>query len=148
MAEKKKKKKMNPNSLANLRNFRDMTPEETRARIEKMKATISTPEYRERQAKKRTMASILSTILNSKASRNQLEKLGVDAENYKTIADILGKDVTLNDAMLMQAVNKAILDKDINAMTFVRDTMGEKAPDKVETSVSIEDYVKTHKPKM
>lgn len=141
-------RKMNPNSLKNLKSFADLTPEETRARIEKSVATRTSPEFRERQAKKRTMASILSTILNSKASKSQLEKLGVDAENYKTIADILGKDVTMNDAMLMQAVNKAILDKDINAMAFVRDTVGEKAPEKVETSVSIEDYVKKHTPKL
>lgn len=124
------------------------TKEQLEAREKKRQETINSPEYKEKRAKKRTMAEILTTILNSKVSKEQLDKLGVDEENYKTIADIMGKDITLNDAMLMQAVTKGIMDKDINAMSFVRDTVGEKAPEKVETSVTIEDYVKSHKPKL
>lgn len=138
---------IHPNSKKNLKTFDMYTPEELKAKEMKRQQTINSPEYKEKQAKKRTMAEILSTILNSKASKSQLEKLGIDAENYKTIADIMGKDITLNDAMLMQAVTKGIMDKDINAMSFVRDTVGEKAPEKVETSVTIEDYVKNHTPK-
>lgn len=138
----------NPNSIKNLTKGR-LTPEQEQRRREKHKITVNSPEYKEKLAKKRSMSEILTKILNSKVSKEQLEKLNVDPENYYTLAQIMGmEEVTLNDAMLMQAVNKGIMDKDITAMAFVRDTIGEKAPEKVETSVSIEDYVKTHKPKL
>lgn len=138
----------NPNSLKNLKNFRDYTPEEFKAKEAKRQKTINSPEYKAKMAKKKMMAQCLDEIVNSNIDIKVLKQLGINAEAIQTISALRGKTLTLNEAMMFGLTMKAVNDQDVAAATFIRDTMGQKQPEKVETSVSIEDYVKNHSLKL
>lgn len=138
----------NPNSLKNLKNFRDYTPEEYKAKEAKRQKTINSPEYKEKQRKKKMMSECLNEILNSDIDIKALKQLGINTEAIQIISALRGKTLTLNEAMMFGLTIKAVNDQDVSAATFIRDTMGQKQPEKVETSVSIEDYVKNHNLKL
>ena len=58
-----------------------------------------------------------------------------DIESIKNFAELKGKNITIEQAMLLAQIKKA-LNGDSTAMTFIRDTMGQKPVDekKVETN--------------
>lgn len=55
----------------------------------------------------------------------------VDIENIQAFTEIKGKNITVDQAMMVKLVQRA-LTGDLNAITMVRDTIGEKPSDKVE----------------
>lgn len=54
-----------------------------------------------------------------------------NAEDIKCFADLKGKNITIDQAMMVCLVQKA-LKGDLNAITMVRDTVGEKPTEKME----------------
>ena len=58
-----------------------------------------------------------------------------DIESIKNFVELKGKNITVEQAMLLAQIKKA-LNGDSTAMTFIRDTMGQKPVDekKVETN--------------
>lgn len=138
----------NPKSLANLKKFGSLTPEEEAERRRRISETRKSKEYKEKQEKKKMMSQCLNEIINSDIDIKVLKQIGINAEAIQTISALRGKTITLNQAMLLGIAMKAVNEQDVSAATFIRDTMGEKQPEKVETSVSIEDYVKNHNLKL
>ena len=53
------------------------------------------------------------------------------AEEIKSFADMNGKNLTIDQAMMVKLIQKA-LKGDLNAIAMVRDTVGEKPADKME----------------
>ena len=81
-----------------------------------------------------------------KAMRERLEVLlemslksgkGVDIEAVKNFAALKGKNITVQDAMMIAQINKA-LRGDTNAAVFVRDTAGQNPTQKIEAEVDMD----------
>ena len=53
------------------------------------------------------------------------------AEDIKSFADLNGKNITIDQAMMVRLIQKA-LKGDLNAIAMVRDTIGEKPTEKME----------------
>lgn len=123
--------------------------EERRKEVQaKRLKTISSPEYKQEKRNKKALAECLKEIMNSNVDLSVLETLGVSPETIQVLSAMKGKTMTAQEAMVVGITIKAIKDQDVPSAVFIRDTMGEKAPEKTETSVTIEDYAKLHKPKM
>jgi len=90
----------------------------------------------EARRKKKSMQSCTQKILAMKASLLNSEL--IDAIKY------IDETMTVNDAIIVQQVVKAIVHSDTTAATFVRDTSGQKPTDKldVEGKISYTDALK------
>ena len=101
-----------------------------------------TPEQRRENGRKGGIASGEAKRAK-KAMRERLEILlemnlrsgrGADVESIKNFADLKGKNITVQDAMMIAQIQKA-LKGDTNAAAFVRDTAGQNPSVKVEAEV-------------
>ena len=81
-----------------------------------------------------------------KAMRERLEILldlpmksgkGVDIETIKNYAALKGKNITVQDAMMIAQIQKA-LRGDTTAAAFVRDTAGQNPSQKIEAEVDLD----------
>ena len=104
-----------------------------------------TPEQRRENGRKGGIASG-EAKRNKKAMRERLEILlelpikdgrGADLERIKNFAELKGKNITVQDAMMIAQIQKA-LKGDTTAAAFIRDTAGEKPGDKTIISGSID----------
>lgn len=104
-----------------------------------------TPEQRRENGRKGGIASG-EAKRKKKAMRERLEILlelplkagkGVDLEVIKNFAALKGKNITVQDAMMIAQIQKA-LKGDTNAAAFVRDTAGENPSVKVEADVDMD----------
>ena len=104
-----------------------------------------TPEQRRENGRKGGIASG-EAKRKKKAMRERLEILlelpmragkGTDIEAIKNFAAIKGKNITVQDAMMIAQIQKA-LKGDTTAAAFVRDTAGENPAVKVEADVDME----------
>lgn len=102
-----------------------------------------------RQEKKRmreTIDTILKMVLNPGK--------GANIEEIQAFAELKGKNLTVEQAMIVQQIQKA-LKGDLQALTFLRDTSGQKPAEQISMSAAItdktkdiEDYVNNRKPKI
>lgn len=74
------------------------------------------------------------------------EGIQIEAEDFLSLAETEGKNISVQQAIVLAQVQKAMLG-DIESAKFIRDTLGEKPAEKIETQMTIEDYVKGHKVK-
>lgn len=127
----------NPNVLENLRT---PTHEEAVAMGKK-----SGEVRRENARKRQNMKATLDVLLTKAIKRGEM----VETEDIMSIADAEDINVDAQTAMAIAMVQRAMLG-DVQAMTFIRDTIGEKPSDKVEVdqSLTIEEWAKNHKPKL
>ena len=95
---------------------------------------------KEKKRMKETIDLILKMALNPGNT--------VDLDQIQGFAELKGKNVTTEQAMIIQQVQKA-LKGDLQALTFLRDTSGQKPAELIEMNASvnktareIEDYVK------
>lgn len=104
-----------------------------------------TPEQRRENGRKGGIASG-EAKRKKKAMRERLEILlelpmrsgkGADLEAIKNFAALKGKNITVQDAMMIAQIQKA-LKGDTNAAAFVRDTAGENPSVKVEADVDMD----------
>lgn len=104
-----------------------------------------TPEQRRENGRKGGIASG-EAKRKKKAMRERLEILlelpmragkGADLEVIKNFAALKGKNITVQDAMMIAQIQKA-LKGDTNAAAFVRDTAGENPSVKVEADVDMD----------
>lgn len=104
-----------------------------------------TPEQRRENGRKGGIASG-EAKRKKKAMRDRLEILlelpmragkGTDLEAIKNFAALKGKNITVQDAMMIAQIQKA-LKGDTNAAAFVRDTAGENPSVKVEADVDMD----------
>ena len=77
--------------------------------------------------KRKEMRETLDILLNMPLKKGKV----YSAEEIKSFADLKGKNITIDQAMMVCLVQKA-LKGDLNAITMVRDTVGEKPTDKME----------------
>ena len=102
--------------------FSKMTPEE-RSYWGKIGAQKST----ETKRKRKEMRETLDILLNMPMRKGKV----YTAEDIKCFADLKGKNITIDQAVMVCLIQKA-LKGDLNAIAMVRDTVGEKPSDKVE----------------
>lgn len=104
-----------------------------------------TPEQRRENGRKGGIASG-EAKRKKKAMRERLEILldlpmrsgkGTDLDAIKNFAALKGKNITVQDAMMIAQIQKA-LKGDTNAAAFVRDTAGENPSVKVEADVDMD----------
>ena len=82
---------------------------------------------REATKRRKEMRETLDILLNMPMKKGKV----YTAEDIKCFADLKGKNITIDQAMMICLVQKA-LKGDLNAIGMVRDTIGEKPSDKVE----------------
>ena len=104
-----------------------------------------TPTQRRENARKAGIASGAARR-RKKEMKERLELLlsmpikdgkGAAIEKIKSFAEIKGKNITVEDAILIAIAQKA-LKGDIQAGTFIRDTVGENPTTKVEAAVDMD----------
>lgn len=100
----------------------------------------------ENNAKRKKMKDELEILL--RATRKKKGKV-LSAEEIQGIADSEDINCDMQTAILLSTLQRAQMG-DMNAVQFIRDTIGEKPSDKVEfdASKTIEEYAKTHKVKL
>lgn len=101
------------------------TPSEVRENARK--GGIKSGETRRRKKEMRERLEIL-------LSMPLKDGKGADVEKIKSFGAIKGKNITVEDAILIAITQKA-LKGDIQAGTFLRDTVGEKPTDKQEVNI-------------
>lgn len=123
----------------NLIPFQDRTENEQRA-IAKQGGIASGKARREKKLMKDQMALLLSLPLKDKAIKKKIKELGLDNEEID------------NQMAIIIAMWEKACKGNVKASEFIRDTLGEKAPEVVELNASvgevakdIENYVDTRK---
>ena len=106
--------------------FSMMTPEE-RSDWGRKGAQKSTETKRKRKEMRETLNILLKMPLKKGKQYS--------AEDVKCFADLKGKNITIDQAMMVCLVQKA-LKGDLSAISMVRDTVGEKPVEKVEATVT------------
>ena len=108
-----------------------------------------TPDQRRENGRKGGIASGEAKRAK-KAMRERLEILldlpmkdgkGTDIENIKNFAALKGKNITVQDAMMIAQIQKA-LKGDTTAAAFVRDTAGQKPTEDMNMSVNLPVFFK------
>lgn len=102
--------------------FARMTPEQ-RAECGRKGAQKSI----ETKRKRKEMRETLDILLKMPMKRGKQ----YSAEDIKSFADLKGKNITIDQALMIALVQKG-LKGDLNAIAMVRDTVGEKPTDKME----------------
>ena len=82
---------------------------------------------REATRKRKEMRETLDILLKMPMKKGKV----YTAEDIKCFADLKGKNITIDQAMMVCLVQKA-LKGDLSAIGMVRDTVGEKPADKME----------------
>lgn len=119
--------------MANEQNLK--TPSTAEARSRGRKGGIASGNARrEKKAMKETLKALLTLPLE--------ESQIVDIETIQSLATLEGRNITVQEAILLQQVKKA-MDGDTKAAEYVRDTAGEKPTDKVELNnkINIDDKI-------
>ena len=104
--------------------FSNMTPEERRENGRKG-GIASGEAKRRKKAMKERLEILLELPLKSGRE--------TDLESIKNFAALKGKNITVQDALMLAQIQKA-LKGDTTAATFVRDTVGDKPGDSVRLS--------------
>lgn len=107
--------------------------------------SLKTPEERRELGRRGGIASGEAKRAK-KAMKERLEILlemplksgkGVDIESIKNFAALRGKNITVQDAMMIAQIQKA-LKGDTTAATFVRDTAGQNPTQKIEAELDMD----------
>lgn len=95
------------------------------------------------RAEKKRMKEIIELVLKMPLNTGEAANI----EQISSFAEIKGKNLSVEQAMIIQQTQKA-LKGDLQALTFLRDTSGQKPADQIEmnatvsdTATEIEDYV-------
>ena len=107
--------------------FSKMTPEQ-RAECGRKGAEVTKRKVRERKAMKET----LEILLNMPMKKGKV----YTAEEIKSFADLKGKNITIDQAMSVCLIQKA-LKGDLSAIAMVRDTIGEKPVENVKVDANV-----------
>ena len=86
---------------------------------------------REATRRRKEMRETLGILLDMPMKKGRV----YTAEEIKCFADLNGKNITIDQAMMVKLIQKA-LKGDINAIAMVRDTIGEKPAEKIDATVT------------
>lgn len=128
---------MNKKSIDNLVHFTSETGREA----QKKGLAVRRKNIEERKK----MAETLDVLLKKAKRKGKM----VNASDIENLADAEGLNVDTQTAILVALVQRATMG-DVQAIQFIRDTIGEKPTDKVEIdeSKTIETWAKTHEIKL
>lgn len=84
---------------------------------------------REATRRRKEMKETLDILLNMPMKKGKV----YTAEDIKCFADLKGKNITIDQAMMVCLIQRA-LKGDLSAIAMVRDTVGEKPTEKVEVT--------------
>lgn len=116
----------------NLKPFKELTEREQREiRSKGGKASVKA---RKRKKEMRERLAILLSMPLKDGKETDIEKI----KSFESLED---KNITVEDAILITMIQKA-LKGDLSAITFLRDTSGQKCAEKVEISQSIDESIK------
>lgn len=116
----------------NLKPFEELTEREQREiRSKGGKASVKA---RKRKKEMRERLAILLSMPLKDGKETDIEKI----KSFESLED---KNITVEDAILITMIQKA-LKGDLSAITFLRDTSGQKCAEKVEISQSIDESIK------
>jgi hypothetical protein len=115
MAGTKGRSGKNPNSLANLKDINENVSPEAKVEAGK-KGGVASGEARRR---KKEMKDIIRYMFELGV------KNGKTADDFKSLEDTKGKNLTVGEALVLAQLKKA-LNGDTRAMEFLRDTAGMK----------------------
>lgn len=114
----------NPENLKTKDNYiTNMTTEQRRE--SGRKGGIKSGESRRRKRQMRELLEILMDVPIKKGKKAEIEKI-------KNLAIVNDLNLTTEQAILLAMINRA-MNGDVNAFTAIRDTLGEKPTDKVES---------------
>ena len=113
--------------MAGIDNLKTPTAEEARMRG-KSGGIASGKARREKKAMRETLELLLSMALKDGAVAN--------IEKIKSIASLNGKNITVQDAIMMKQIQKA-MKGDTRAAEYIRDTSGNKPKESVEMSGTV-----------
>lgn len=109
-------------------------------------AGLKSGEKRRKQAEaRRTLKESLDILLTKALKKGDL----VTPEEIQDMANVENLNLDVQTAMSIAILQRAMMG-DVQAVQFVRDTIGEKPSDKVQIdqSLTIESWAKNHKPKL
>ena len=106
--------------------FAKMTPEER-----SMWGKIGAQKSIETKRKRKEMRETLDVLLKMPMKKGKV----YDAEDIKCFAELKGKNISIDQAMMVCLIQKA-LKGDLSAIAMIRDTVGEKPVEKVEATVT------------
>lgn len=100
---------------------------------------------RKNAAERKAMKETLELLMRMSMKKGKV----TSAEDIMNLAEAQGKNVSVQTAIGLAAVKRAT-SGDMQAITFIRDQLGEKPSDKVQVdqSITIEEYAKNHKVKL
>ena len=101
------------------------TPEERRANSSKG-GKLSGQAKREKKRIKEILEILLDMPLNTRKE--------ISVEDVKSFASLNNKNISVNEAIQVKQVQRA-LKGDLASASYIRDTIGEKPSDKVETTI-------------
>ena len=115
----------------------NLIPQSERAKdeqreIAKMGGIASGKARREKKAMKDTLAALLSMPLRNGK--------GADLDTIKNLAAVKGKNITVQEAIMLAQIQKA-MKGDTRAAEFIRDSSGNKLKDSVEVSGAVNNPV-------
>ena len=113
--------------IDNLIKAEDLTSEELRERARKG-GVASGKARREKKAMRETLELLLSMALKDGSVAN--------IEKIKSIASLNGKNITVQDAIMLKQIQKA-MKGDTRAAEYIRDTSGNKPKESVEMSGTV-----------
>ena len=113
--------------IDNLIKAADLTSDELRERARKG-GVASGKARREKKAMRETLELLLSMALKDGAVAN--------IEKIKSIASLNGKNITVQDAIMLKQIQKA-MKGDTRAAEYIRDTSGNKPKEGVELSGTV-----------
>ena len=117
--------------MANEQNLEPFTSEQSRDEAKKngSKGGIASGKARrEKKAMKDTLATLLSMPLK--------DDQAVDVENIKSIAALKGKNITVQEAIMLAQIQKA-MKGDTKAAEYIRDTSGQKPENNVNLDMTM-----------
>ena len=86
---------------------------------------------REATRRRKEMRETLEILLDMPMKKGKV----YTADEIKCFADLNGKNITIDQAMMVKLIQKA-LKGDLSAIAMVRDTVGEKPVEKIEANVT------------
>lgn len=126
-------------TMANEENLKRLTTKKARE-IGKLGGIASGKAKREKKLMKDQLELLLSLPMKDKSLKNKMKELGIEGDNID------------NQMAIVIAMWEKAFKGNVKAAEFIRDTLGEKMPDKVEVNASIgevageiDNYVKSRK---
>ena len=117
--------------MANEENLKPFTSEQSREKAVsngRMGGIASGKSKREKKALKETLEELLAMPIKDGKSD--------DIEKIKSIAGIKGKNITMQEAIMVAMLNKAAKG-DVRAAEYVRDTIGQKPDNKMNIDMKL-----------